>query len=317
VSSQLIDASTGTHLWAETYDRDLTAGEIFSVQDDITNRVVATLAAAEGVLTRSGASKLRAKPPGSLDAYEAVLRTFSYWDRQGPDEHLEVRETLERAVQVDPQYGHAWACLSIVHLDEFRVGFNPRPDPLERALAAALRSVDLDPTGHLSQHALAQVHFYRGDLEAFFPAAQKGVELNPNDSTIVAMTGLLTAYAGEWESGLAMLEKAMALNPYHPGWYYFPMAFNHYRNGDYGSALEEARKVNMPGYHPNHMALAAIYGQLGRAEEARAAIENLLELFPGYEVRASEELGKWFRTPGMLAHIVEGLRKAGLEIPED
>jgi TolB-like protein/Flp pilus assembly protein TadD len=314
VNSQLIDASTGTHLWAETYDRDLTTGEIFAVQDDITNRVVATLAGAEGVLTRSGASKLKTKPPGSLDAYEAVLRNFSYWDRQSPGEHLEVREALERAVEIDPQYGHAWACLAILYLDEFRVGFNPRPDPLERALAAARRSVELDPAGHLSQHALAQVHFYRGDLDAFFPAAQKGVELNPNDSTIVAMTGLLTAYAGEWESGLAMLEKAMALNPYHPGWYYFPLAFNHYRNGDYERALDEAKKVNMPGYHPSHMALAAIHGQLGRTEEARVAVENLLELFPDYGARAREELRKWFRTSDLLEHLVDGLCKAGLRI---
>jgi adenylate cyclase len=204
-----------------------------------------------------------------------------------------------------------------VYLDEFRVGFNPRPDPLERALKAAQMSVDLDPTGHLSQHALAQVHFYRGDLEAFFPAAQKGVQLNPNDSTIVAMTGLLTAYAGEWESGLGMLEKAMALNPYHPGWYYFPLAFEHYRNGNYERALEEARKVNMPGYYPTHMTLAAIYGQLGRTKEALVSIENLLQLFPGYGTRAWEELEKWFTKPDMVEHVVEGLRKAGLEIPED
>lgn len=317
VSSQLIDASTGTHLWAENYDRDLTTGEIFAVQDGITNRVVATLAGAEGVLTRSGASTLKSKPTDNLDAYEAVLRAFSYWDRQTPAEHLEVREALERGVELDPQYGHAWACLSIVYLDEFRVGFNPRPDPLERALEAAQRSVDLDPTGHLSQHALAQIHFYRGDLEAFFPAAQRGVQLNPNDSAIVAMTGLLTAYAGEWKTGLALLEKAMALDPYHPGWYYFPLAFEHYRNGNYERALEEARKVNMPGYYPTHMTLAAIYGQLGRTKEALVSIENLLQLFPGYGPRAWEELGKWFIKPDMVKHVVEGLRKAGLEIPED
>ena len=86
----------------------------------------------------------------------------------------------------------------------------------------------------------------------------------------------------------------MALDPYHPGWYYFPLAFNLYRNGDYERALEEAMKVNKPGYYPNHMALAAIYGQLGRTEAARVAVENLLQLFPGYGARAWEELGKWY-----------------------
>ena len=317
VNAQLIDASTGTHLWAETYDRDLTTGEIFGVQDDITNRVVAALAGAEGVLTRSGASNLRTKPTESLDAYEAVLRTFSYWDRQAPAEHLEVRESLERAVELDPHYGSAWACLATVYLDEFRVGFNPRPEPLERALVAAQKAVDLDPTGHLSQHALAQVRFYRRELDAFFPVAEKAVQLNPNDCTIVAMTGLLTAYAGEWEAGIAMLEKAMALNPHHPGWYYFPLAFNRYRKGDYEGGLKEAQKVKMPGYHPNHMALAAIFGQLGRKEEAEDAMDELLRLFPDYGAQAREELGKWFLTADMLEHLVEGLRKAGLLIPED
>lgn len=316
VSSQLIDASTGTHLWAETYDRELTTGEIFAVQDDITNRVVATLAAAEGVLTRSGASRLKEKPTDSLRAYEAVLRAFSYWDRQTPSEHLEVREALERGVELDPMYGPAWACLALTYLDEFRVGFNPRPGSMERAVEAARKGVELDPAGHLSHHALAQVHFYRGDRDAFFSAAQRAVRLNPNDCTTVAMTGLLTAYAGVWESGIAMLEKAMALNPYHPGWYYFPLAFDHYRKGDFELALVEALKVNMPGYHPNHITLAAIYGQLGREKEAHAAVEDLLNLVPNYAALAREELGKWFLTAEMLEHVLQGLRQAGLEIPD-
>ncbi|MGM0668783.1 MAG: hypothetical protein ACQET1_03640 [Gemmatimonadota bacterium] len=88
VNAELLDVSTGAHLWAERYDRELTPGDIFQVQDDITNRVVATLAGAEGVLSRSGAMKARAKPTDNLDAYEAVLRTFSKSDRQNPAEHL-------------------------------------------------------------------------------------------------------------------------------------------------------------------------------------------------------------------------------------
>ena len=315
VNVELLDTSTGAHLWAERYDRDLTPGDIFQVQDDITTRVVATLAGAEGVLSRSGASKARRKPTESLHAYETVLRAFSYWDRQTPTEHRDVREALEKALKLDPDYAPAWACLSIFYLDEFRVGFNPRPEPLERALDAARRAVELDPAGHLSQQALAQVHFYRGEREAFLLASQKAVQLNPNDCTIVAMMGLLTAYAGEWEGGLAMLEKAMALNPYHPGWYYLPLAFDRYRKGDYEGALEEALKVDMPGYYPNHMTLAAIYGQLGRGKEARAALERLVQLFPPFSEGAREELGKWLFEEDVLEHMLEGLMKAGLRIP--
>jgi TolB-like protein/tetratricopeptide (TPR) repeat protein len=315
VNAELVDTSTGAHLWAERYDRDLTPGDIFQVLDDITNRVVATLAGAEGVLTRSGATRAKRKCTGSVDAYEAVLRAFSYWDRQTPAEHFEIRDALERGLDLDPEYAPAWACLSIFYLDEYRVGFNPRPEPLDRALKAARRATELDPAGHHAQQALAQVHFYRRERDAFLLAARKAVQLNPNDCTIVAMMGLLTAYAGEWEAGIAMLEKAMALNPYHPGWYYLPLAFHRYRARDYEGALEEALKVDMPGYWPNHMTLAAIYGQLGRPKEAGAALERLLQLSPSFEERAREELGKWLFEREVLEHMLEGLEKAGLQRP--
>jgi TolB-like protein/Tfp pilus assembly protein PilF len=314
VSAQLIDAKTGTHLWAETYDRDLTAGEVFAVQDDITDCVVATLAGPEGVLARSGASKTKRKPTENLDAYEAVLRAFSYWDRQTPQEHLEVRQALETAVELDPEYAHAWACLAVTYLDEFRVQFNPLPQPLERALDAARRAVELDPASHLSQQALAQAHFYRGEVDAFSIAAEKAVRLNPNDCTIVAMMGLLKAYTGAWDSGLALIEKAMTLNPYHPGWYYLPLAINDYRKGEYEAALEKALKAGMPGYYPTHVVRATIYGQLGRRAEAQAAVEALLRLFPNFGAVAREELGKWILLPDVLDHMMEGLEKAGVRI---
>jgi TolB-like protein/Tfp pilus assembly protein PilF len=316
VNVELLETSQGTHLWAETYDRDLTAGEVFGVLDEITNSVVATLADASGVLARSGLSEAQKKPTDSLDAYEAVLRTYSYWDRQTPAEHAEVREALERAVRLDADYANAWACLAITYLDEFDSSFNPRPDPLGRALEAARHAVRLDPTSSLSYQALAQTHFYRKDLDAFFPAAERSVQLNPNDCTTVAMMGLLIAYAGRWEYGIELVERARALNPYHPGWYYLPLASYHYRARDYEKALEAAQKVNMPGYWGSHVFLAAIYGQLGRAREARIAVENLNRVFPDFRASARRELEKWFQTTEMLDHLVDGLVKAGLEIAD-
>lgn len=317
VNLQLLDAATGTHLWAESYDRDLTADQIFAVQDEITSRVAATLADAGGVLTRTAASEVRKKPPESLGAYEAVLRAFSYWGRQTPPEHAEVRAVLEWAVERDPEYADAWACLAILYVDEHRNHFNPRPDPLDRALEAARRAVEHDPTGSLAHDALAQAHFYRRELDAFFPAAERAVRLNPNDCTTVAMMGLLTAYAGRWERGTRLLERAMALNPHHPGWYHFGFVVAHYRAREYEKALEAARRVDMPGYYPNHMWLAAIYGQLDRVEEARAATDALLEIFPDFPALAPRLIGIWLVDREAREHVLEGLRKAGLELRSD
>jgi tetratricopeptide (TPR) repeat protein len=130
------------------------------------------------------------------------------------------------------------------------------------------------------------------------------------------MMGLLVAYAGRWEYGIQLIDKARALNPYHPGWYYLPLASYRYRARDYDKALEAAQQVNMPGYWPSHMMLAAIYAQLGRIGEARVAVENLNQLFPDFGAWARRELAKWFVAAEMQDHVVDGLRKAGLELSD-
>lgn len=318
VSVQLLETRTGTHLWAETYDRALTAGEIFAVQDEITSRVVATLADPDGVLTRSAAQAAQAKPTNSLDAYEAVLRTFSYWQRQTPAEHAEVRAALERAVEIDPGYSHAWACLAIIYLDEIRVGFNPQPEPARRMMEAAQRAVAAGPMNPLAYLALAQAQFFRGDVDAFFPAGERAVQLNPNDSTTLATVGMLTAFAGDWERGVAMLEKAIALNPHHPGWYHLPLAIDRLREGKYDDALRAALKINMPGYYPNHMVLTAAYGHLGRDDEARASAAELLRVSPDFLENGYQRIAGWQRDPVARDRLVEGLQSAGvaLEAPD-
>jgi adenylate cyclase len=314
VSVQLLEGRTGTHLWAQNYDRDLTAGEVFAVQDEITSQVVATLADAEGVLTRSAAPRARSKPTDSLDAYEAVLRAFSYWAHQSPREHAEVRATLERATEVDPDYSHAWACLSLIYLDELRVGFNPLPEPGRRIMESARRAVELGRDNPLAYVALASAQYFSGDLDGFFPSGERAIRLNPNDSTALATVGMLTAFGGEWERGLAMLEKAIALNPDHPGWYNIPLAIGALRQGDHEEALKEALHINMLGYYPAQMVLTAAYGHLGREEDARAAAETLLQISPDFVENGPRRIWGWQHDPLARSRLLEGLQKAGLDV---
>jgi hypothetical protein len=126
---------------------------------------------------------------------------------------------------------------------------------------------------------------------------------------------LLTAYAGDWERGCALAEQARNLNPHHPGWYWFPSVFDAYRKRDYRGAVDVALKVNMPGFWRTHLALAVAYGQLGEREAGRSAVRELLVLRPDFAATAREECGKWWE-PGLVEHLIEGLRKAGLEIAD-
>jgi TolB-like protein len=161
---QLVDAATGAHLWAETYERTFRSDEIFDLQDDLVPRIVSTVADHHGVLARSMSQFLRSKASDQLSPYEAVLRSFGYYDCVTPDEHAAVRVGLERATQQLPGYADGWAMLSIIYTDEYKYGFNAGPDPLGRALEAARRATDAAPSNHFAYLALAQTLFFRKEF---------------------------------------------------------------------------------------------------------------------------------------------------------
>jgi TolB-like protein/Tfp pilus assembly protein PilF len=313
IAVQLIDAGSGSHLWAETYDRAFRPEEIFALQDDIVPRIVSTVADAYGVLPHAMSERLRSHDPGKLTPYEAVLRSFAHFPRLSGEEHAAARTGLERAVQQAPGYADAWAMLSMLYRDEYAHLFNVRPDPLGRALSAAARAVEAAPSNHLAYHALAAAQFFRHEFQAFRNSAERAIALNPMDGFTAAYLGLVIAYSGDWERGCALVERARGLNPHHPGWYWSPPSFNAYRKRDYRTALSFALKVNMPGYWQTHVSLATAYGQLGEQEAASNAVRDLLAVRPDFAATAREVLGnRW--DPELVEHLIDGLRKAGLDV---
>jgi len=310
IAVQLVDASSGAHLWAETSDRSFSPEAVFELQDDVVPRIVSTVADTHGVLPHTMSEAVRSRDPGQLSPYEAVLRSFAHFQRVNAEEHALARACLERAVQQAPGHADCWAMLSMLYREEYAHGFNVQPDPLGRALAAARRGVEAAPSNHLAYHALASALFFRRELQAFRSAAERAIALNPMDGFTAAYLGMLMAYAGDWERGCALAEQAIRLNPHSPGWYRFASFFDAYRKSDYRGALDVALKINMPGFWRTNLALAAAYGQLGELEAARNALRALLTLRPDFAVR--EELAKWW-DPGLVEHLIDGLRKAGLE----
>jgi tetratricopeptide (TPR) repeat protein len=313
IAVQLKDASTGVDLWAERYDFRFPRETVFQLLDEVVPRIVSTIADTQGVLPHSMSEATRRRNPEDLTPYEAVLRSFAHFQRVSAEEHAASRTALERAVAQAPGYADGWAMLSMLYKEEYTHDFNLRPDPLGRAFQAAQRAVEAAPSNHLAHHALAATLFFRREIQAFRVAAERAIALNPMDGFTMAYLGFLIAYSGEWERGCALSERARSLNPHHPGWYWFAPFFDAYRKREYGKALEIARKVNMPGFWRAQVALGAVYGQVGEREAARRSMEELLELRPNFAVTAREELAKWWE-PELVEHLVDGLRKAGLEI---
>jgi TolB-like protein len=249
ITVQLVDTTSGAHLWAESYDRVFEPAKIFTLVDDVVPRVISTVVDMHGVLLHTMSEALRGKKPESLTSYEAVLRSFGYIAHLTVEEHAEVRACLELAVERAPANADVLAMLSFVYAEEYKQGFNILPESLERALNAARRSVDAAPSSSLSYHMLAQAFFFRREFEAFRNAAERAIALNPMDAYNLAFMGILLAYSGEWERGCALTRRAMELNPNHPGWYRFAEFSDAYRKKDYRGALDVAVRFSMPSYY--------------------------------------------------------------------
>ena len=227
-------------------------------------------------------------------------------------EHEKLRSSLERVVEADPGYSLAWACLCQIYLDEHRLNFNPRPDPLDRALEAARRAVASDPTRQEAHQALAEVHYFRHEIDAFVAEAKRAIALNPNSARTLAVMGTHLHYVGD-NRGINLVRKAMKLDPFHPTWFNIPIAISYFEKSDYENALAAAREINTPGYFWTQIFLAGIYAELGRQGEARSALEELLRLYPSFTAETLiEELRKYNFFDDHIQHWVAALRKAGL-----
>jgi len=314
VSAQLLDAASGTQLWAEAYDREMGNTNTFEIQDDLTDHIVTTVADGYGVLVRSMAATTRDKNVEDLSASELVLRYYAFMQQVDPREHAVLRAGLERALEREPNHATAWACLSDLYLWEYLDRWNPRENPMERAREAAWRSVKIDPACQMGWKQLAQVHFFTRDFSAFRETAERAMALNPRDGTTSALMAIMIAYSGEWERGAALAERTMELNRHHPGWYHLAVWHHQYRKGEYEAALETAKKMNMPEFHWAQLVTAAACGMLDRGEEAHPAIELLRKYTPTFldldNVR--EDIEKWTADKEVVEQFLLGLQKAGL-----
>lgn len=311
---RLVDAISGMDLWLETYEQPFQPDSLFDLQDYLVPLVVSTIADGRGILPRSIGELLRDRPAELMTPNEAVLRSFAYFQRLSAEDHAASRAALEHAVEVAPAQADCWAMLSLTYKEEFAQGFNLLPEPLGRALFAAGRALEADPSNHLCHHALAAILYFRKDIQAFRAAADRAIALNPMDAFTIAYLSFLIAYSGEWGLGCALAERAHDLNPHHPGWYWFGHLFNAYRKGDYAGAVDIGQRINMPTFWCTSVALAAAYGQLGEKENAGEFLRALEDARPGFSIIARDELFKWW-DPVLVDHLLDGLSKAGMEVP--
>ncbi|MFO1074460.1 MAG: winged helix-turn-helix domain-containing protein [Geminicoccaceae bacterium] len=310
VTAQLIDASTGGHVWAERYDRPET--DLFAIQDEVAQKVASALGGWYGRVNDARREEARRRPPASLDAYDLYLlgmeRKHEY-SKEGLNDAIRL---FSRAVALDPGFAQGWTMLGVAYSIAATSGFVDDPAATNRMLVEAIKkAAALDPFDAFTQANLGGVRALEGDLKGAEAALDQALALGPNDANaLLAVAWQLPLIVGRADEAVRYGQRAMALDPASPTVYAPALAVAQYAAGQYEEAITTLRQAPLDGGEML-MYWAMAQAQLGHAEEARKAAERIRTEFPSFTVEG------YIRdfpviAPAAQAALREGARKAGL-----
>ena len=309
ITAQLIDATTGGHLWAERFDRDLT--DIFAVQDDVTQHIVGALALN---LTEGDQQRLATEQTDNLEAYDCFLRGREQLWRFTREQNTQARELLQRAIELDPKFASAYAFLAVTHGLDYINRWSPSPSTsMEQAEEFATRAVALDDRNPYAHWALGIINLHLRRHDMAIREAERSISLAPNLADGHESLGNALHYSGRSEEALACFDRAMALNPYYPDMWLHFQAQAMFQLGRYEDAVASLKRrlVRNPGTDVSRVLLAASYGHLGRFDEARVEWQEVFRINPDYSLEYRRKVLP-YKNPADFERVVDGLRKAGL-----
>ncbi|MDP6353277.1 MAG: adenylate/guanylate cyclase domain-containing protein [Alphaproteobacteria bacterium] len=316
VTAQLIDATTGNHVWAERYDRELT--DLFDLQDEITEAIVISIGPELDAMERARA---RRKPPENLDAWESYQRGLWSLYRLTKDENREARRLFERAITLDPSFAAAHAALAYTHILAVNLGFSKdRTETLNQARHAARRAVAEDEKDVFGHTALGRVYTFAGEDQAAIDEIRTAIDLNPNFALAHHGLALAMISVNKPEEAMREADAAARLSPHDPlhGFYDAIRSVACFLTHDYEQAIEWAQKASRRptgiGFWP-YALLASALAHLGRLEEAERALEEMRRREPDVSLQFVKR-AVWWRHDHA-ENLFEGLGKAGLDIPDE
>ena len=307
VNVQLIDAMPGHHLWAERYDRDLKG--LFSLQDEIVQTIASTLAVKVSVAERE---RVAHKDTGSLEAYDYVLRGWSYHSRITRPYNMEARQLFQRAIELDSHFASAYVGLGHTYIADVAYGWTEFPaQALQQAHDFAQKALSFKESA-AAHRVLGRVYLFWAEYDLAHQESERAIELNPNDWYSRTIQGTVMLYTSRTDEAIHTFETALRFNPNIGAVTLYELGIAYYIKGQYDDAIRTLKR-NL-GQNPNHIIshvpLAAAYAQLGRSEDASREAARVLRLHPLFEVAS---FGTGFRNPADRAIIADGLHKAGLE----
>jgi len=309
ITAQLIDATTGHHVWAQRYDRAMR--DLFELQDEITREVTSAL---QVELTEGEQARLWASGTQNLEAWEAAIQVPELLHSHRRADVLPARRLVERALRLDPNYASAWAMLGWSHWNEAFNGWTETPDAaLQAAVEAMERARAIDGSNPDTLALLAFLHLSLRKYDEARRLIEQAMALGPNNSFAPAVAANVEMFCNRPHAMVPLLKRAMRLCPIFPAWYLGDLAYAYLlmeRRQEAIATAREAIKID-PDYIYSYHVLAIAHAERDEIEEARAAAENILRIEPKSALGAYDR-SQPFQDEGLRQRMIDGLRKAGL-----
>jgi TolB-like protein/Flp pilus assembly protein TadD len=312
ITSQLIDAMTGNHIWAERYDREL--ADIFAVQDEIAQSVVSAI---EPQLYAAENLRIQSTPPESLDAWRCVIRALWHIGRLNREDNELARGLLDRAIALSPRYAKAHSLRTFAELRAFATGVAVLESAISVGQQHAQLALTLDDQDAWAFFAMGAVEFWRGRYGEAIAAYMRAIDLNPNFALAHGLLGESLAWDCEPDAALAAVDRAIRMSPHDPfnAMHLLSAGIAHFAAKRYIEGIECQRKAlqERPRLLSALRMLAACCAELGKSDEARAAISEMVRLEPDISLRKLS-VRRGYSNEADQERFVMALRSAG--IPE-
>jgi TolB-like protein/cytochrome c-type biogenesis protein CcmH/NrfG len=311
VTAQLIDAETGSHVWAERYDRDLE--DLFGVQDEITESITGSVAP-EFLSAEIGRAKRRDER--SLSTWDVVMRANWFIHQNTKEDAVEARKLLRKAIEIDPLDSNAFSSLALTYVSDILYGWTPSAaTSMVDSVEAAQTAISLDNSDALAHATLGGMKVFAKQPDDAVRALEKAIKLNPNLAFAHGFLGAAHAFAGRYEPAVENIRRAVHLSPRDPNkplWLASQLIAAFYIE-KYDEAIALCLEIldETPDFPSAHRGLTACYSMLGREAEAEAALAELLRVAPQLTI-AQTRAGLPITNPEVLERYLGGLRTAGL-----
>jgi TolB-like protein/Tfp pilus assembly protein PilF len=311
ITAQLNDTATGSHVWAEHYDRDLV--DVFAVQDEITDAIVAAI---EPQIYAAEDFRSRRKPPSSVDAWDLVMRALSHHWRVTRNDSAAAQALLQQAIAIDPNYGQALALSATNFMFGVHLGWTDIATAAPVAERAALAAVAADPEDAWAHTALGSVYFSTRRLDHALAEFELALQLNPNFSLVQGYYALALSYSGRWQDSHAAAQRAIRQSPRDPSSaiYYGVAGYAQFVGRNYCEAMALAREATRQrgDLTGAYRVLTVAAGMAGKIDVAKAALDELRRTQPNISLIWIATQLPW-KLDADRAHYLEGFRRAGLE----